>query len=237
MVAYQYFFVLVVMAATAGWFLWQQRQLAKVTVDIPVLLSNVTAGMRLQKVSDGSLGGYPYTLMISAPYEVPDSDVPIQFSGSPWGVGGSLTTNSTISPLRLGTGQIIMTLTLPVKTSVHIVGMGIADTSVQSAFLRTVGSYNLESVELEGDFPDYFTLLCQKDKQMEVREVLDPTAMAFLVDFCKHQDWEILDNALYFCQSDAARKQDKTDQTSMTQDAQTFVEKILPVLQRMSMHS
>jgi hypothetical protein len=61
---------------------------------------------------------------------------------------------------------------------------------------------------------------------------LDPTRMAFLVDFCEKLNFELVENNLYFVQPET---NDQTvNNVSVVEAAEDFAEKILPTLQRMT---
>jgi hypothetical protein len=55
-----------------------------------------------------------------------------------------------------------------------------------------------ESLQLEGDFGDYFTLEVEKGQEVDVLEVITPDVMQTLVDYSQHEDIEIAANNLYF---------------------------------------
>jgi len=89
----------------------------------------------------------------------------------------------------------------------------------------------LENVSLEGDFPDYFHMLCSKDAQVTVREVFAPDVMAQFADFCRSYDFEIFHDTLYI--SRAKNATDADDQTSLTTDLTNFLTKNAEVLKRL----
>lgn len=61
----------------------------------------------------------------------------------------------------------------------------------------------MERVNLEGDFPNNFSLYALKGQGMEARYVLDPGAMSHVVDVCGSVSWELIDDELFFVTSDA----------------------------------
>lgn len=63
----------------------------------------------------------------------------------------------------------------------------------------------LEALQLEGDFNDYFTLQVEKGQEVNVLEVLTPDIMQTLVSYDRHEDIEIIGNNLYFIVSGDAR--------------------------------
>ena len=64
-------------------------------------------------------------------------------------------------------------------------------------------------------------LYCSPEKEVELRQLLDPANMARLVDFCKSYDLEIFYDTLYICQAEGAR--DAGDQTTMVKDLEDFI--------------
>ncbi len=89
----------------------------------------------------------------------------------------------------------LYTVELPFVASAHIVGLSRNDSF--PARLEVPDSA-LEEMELEGDYPNYFSLYVDRGEQSEGRYVLDPLAMQYTVDFCKQFNWEILDDTLFF---------------------------------------
>jgi|GEM_PF-3558594 len=84
---------------------------------------------------------------------------------------------------------------LPFYSSAHVLGL--------SKQQNSIGPINLEDsimepLDLEGDYPNYFTAYTEKTQQADSRYVMDPAAMVFTVDFCQQYDWEILNGDLYF---------------------------------------
>jgi uncharacterized protein YbaR (Trm112 family) len=62
----------------------------------------------------------------------------------------------------------------------------------------SIGKSLMEPVVLEGDFPNYFNLYSNNKQGFLARYVLDPKAMAFVVDFCNKHSWELINNELIF---------------------------------------
>jgi len=232
------FYVLVIGGAIA-WYWWNKRQLAKIVVDAPLLLALYTMGNTLTKMSDGALGEYHYDLMITEPIQIEMPENPTHYTGNAGLIGVAAADVAIYDHNVSNSGKIIMTMQLPVKSSVHIAGLGIPDDKTQALFNGQLSACNLEPAELEGDFPDYFKLYCNKGgHQIELREVLDPATMAFLVDFCSREDWELFEDMIYFSQNNVSKKQPETpDHTTVVEDAQLFINRALPVLQRMNKFS
>lgn len=213
---------------------WNRRQADKIVADSPLLLSLYTQGMKLENMSKGTLEGYKYSLMMTEPLQLAVPDGPIEYSGDGRNAVGQAVAMAAVSASSLSNaGKVILTLELPVTSPVHIASLGVADTKTRGIFDKHVASCNLVPASLEGDFPDYFSLFCGTNHQVEVREVLDPTTMAFLVDFCQREDWELFKNILYFASNNLNSSKKVNDSTTMVEDAEDFVKRALPVLQRM----
>jgi hypothetical protein len=130
--------------------------------------------------------------------------------------------------------RVMLLITLHHNTNLHLVAVGDKSDAGLSLTQKIKNKF-LEPVKLEGDFPDYFKLYCSTDKQIELRELLDPTAMALLVDFCQAYDLEIFNDTLYISQ--AANAKDKNDQTDLVTDTETFVQKYGHVLDGLGMNA
>jgi|GEM_PF-3137890 len=62
-----------------------------------------------------------------------------------------------------------------------------------------------ESLQLEGNFQDYFSLQIEKGQELNVLEIITPDVMQTIVDLSQTEDIEILGNELFFIQSGDAR--------------------------------
>lgn len=189
--------------------LWQwyiRNTPSKISSDESLIISMYAYGAMLMPVTKGVLGEYPYYLMVSQNQtELPGDEQPLLV------------------------GSVVMTLELPFASPAHIAGFGLQDQSFKQALGNSSVDNSLKKVELEGDFPDYFRIYCEPDKEIELREVLNPSTMAFLVDFCKRMQWEIVGKSLYFAQSS---KPTSPGSETVVGDATEFVQKILPEIQK-----
>ena len=224
--------------------------------DTSLIVTMYSSGVTLQKVSEGNLNNHPFVILmtskITLPAKVPQSDLD-SANDEPSDVdsiiddalgsnfdhqsydGMGMPMMDLRNPMSLvpagqvptPEGQVLMKVTLPVASTVHIVGFSTQDT----VFSRLLGNTSIDNIltkaSLEGDFPDYFKLYCDKDKEVELREVLDPTRMQFLVDFCTKMNWELIEDNLYFVQSALSKSQDNNTVVSA---AESFVNNILPTL-------
>lgn len=84
----------------------------------------------------------------------------------------------------------------------------------------------------KGDFLQYFKLYVDESDQTNLRQVLDPAIMAYLIDYCKEYDWELAGRQLVILQPDKLKA--NADGTGLIEDATTFATKILPSLLRMA---
>ncbi len=188
-------------------------QASKVIVQSSLIILLHVPGTGLTKVSEGTLGGYPYKMMIAA------------------SSGGKNTSPILVNEAKLG-GSVILALTLPFVNTVHLACLGIPGSIDVLAEARGVG---LQPAVLEGDFPDYFRMYCGTDQQIDLRTVIDPADMAFLVDYCKRENWEILGDTIYFSQNRNAPDDDPDiDNTTMVKDAEDFAKRVVPALKRMT---
>jgi len=147
-----------------------------------LVISMYTTGVGLAKVSDGTLLGMHYSLLITSETSHPD-ELPVGINPAP-------------------SGQIIMSLDLPSISNVHIAGFSLKNDTFRYLLGNTNISRVMSPIKLEGDFPDYFKLYCTKGRELELLELLDPASMAYLVDFCERLNFELVGNSLYFVQSE-----------------------------------
>lgn len=200
------------------------------TDDDSILLTVYTLGVDIQKVSDGHLEGLHYNLLLTT--DLPKYEKEVYVGG----VVGTIEKPVSAEPLpvdmrRAPAGKIILGLDLPTKSQVHILGFTANDQNLPKLLENTRLDNRMTKVQLEGDFPDFFKLYCTTGREIELREVLDPTRMAFLIDFCSTFNFELVGNNVYFVQSDI---EGQTANLPMIKAAEEFTQKVLPVLQRMS---
>ena len=223
--------------------------------DTSLIVTMYTSGVVFERVSDGMINNNSYTLSITTKkvYDSgsEDSDGDDVDSGIDDAISDNMhwetarglpeigirenPTSESMTPLGNALtpeGQVIMKVVLATSSPVHIVGFSTKDTVFNSLLSNTGIDDLLTKVQLEGDFPDYFKLYCDKEKDIELRQVLDPTRMQFLVDFCNKMNWELIDNALYFVQSGLANNDGNNN--TVVSSAESFVNAIIPTLYSMS---
>jgi hypothetical protein len=181
------------------------------TGDTSLIMTMYTLGVGIQSVSRGTVGTLPYNLLITT--DIPRISLPAGKSAAP-------------------SGQIIMNITLPWASQVHIAGISTSDNTVQQLLGNTSLDNRMTQVRLEGDFPEHFHLYCSPEKEIELLQVLDPARMAFLIDFCRYFIWELYGNNLYFVQPEKTQADDVP--MTMAEAAEKFAHEILPTLKRMS---
>ncbi len=125
------------------------------------------------------------------------------------------------------TQATIIRVELDFTTKAHLLSVPLGSAVNADAILA--GS-TMEPVDLEGDYNTVFALYAAPGQQETARYLLDPAAMAFTLDFCQSQCWEIIGAELYFLQ--LAGEQAEGDSTLMIEDVPRFVEEIKPVLAR-----
>lgn len=193
--------IVVILAGAVGGQYWRRHRSA----DIPgtsILLSYYSDGADMQPLAEGhTKGGLKYSAV--------------------------LINNSVVTGSGQSQNGFLYSVQLPFASSIHLLGIPKKSGAFQ---LDPAGSGLMEKVELEGDFDDYFSLFCESGMQAEARYVLDPKAMAFVVDFCQSNNWEIVGNELYFLQTDGMHE--SGDTTSTFEDIDTFVAQIRPAIAR-----
>lgn len=198
--------------------------------DTSIIMTMYSLGVKLETVSQGSLDNNPYTLLVTTPLDInlEASALSEEFMHTRK-IGSDLPAAAFHSP----SGKVIMRVTLPTASLVHFAGFSLEDEGFRTLLGSTGIDTFMASVSLEGDFPDYFRLYCSKGHEIELREVLDPTRMEFLVSFCKNLNWELFENTLYFSEAHSSTS-DNDNNVSTVQAAEEFAQKILPTLQNMS---
>lgn len=93
-------------------------------------------------------------------------------------------------------GKAILMVELPFRSRLHVLAIarGASLDELKPIFNQKV----MIPVSLEGDFPRYFNLYIDRGDNFQLRYILDPSDMAYLVDFCAKYHWEIVDNVIYF---------------------------------------
>lgn len=101
---------------------------------------------------------------------------------------------SDLNDMREGFVKGMYAITLPFESKVHIVGIPKTGTSRIS---RSDVSAGMSSIQLEGDYNNYFEIFSNGINESEVRYLLDPEAMAYSADYLHRSYWEIVDGTLY----------------------------------------
>jgi hypothetical protein len=114
----------------------------------------------------------------------------------------------------------------------HILSLTRARQQADLNLSQSISTGHLRPAELEGDFSQYFRLYVDESDQTNLRQVLDPAIMAYLIDYCKEYDWELTGRQLIILQPD--KIQTNSDGTGLIEDATIFATKILPSLLRMA---
>lgn len=207
-----FYFVLAAILFGVGTLFWRRFSIGQLLSRTPpapdavegaAILAYYTAGHSLFNVKRGNLDGMKYSFMITGP-------------------GGRSTVRDNG---YVDESAVIYTLDLPFNTETHLVGLSKKFKIDRVQFEAFLLANSLVKITLEGDFPDYFDLYAKKDQDFQVRYVLDPEAMAFVVDYSRSHFWEINDAELYFVNPDP--NQDSTD---ILKESQRFVEQIKPAL-------
>ena len=137
----------------------------------------------------------------------------------------------TYNLLTNSSDRVMLLVTLNNDTGIHVVATG-SHSKSSLALSQSVQSKFLKSVELEGNYPQYFEVYCTPDKEIELLQIFDPSTMALLADFCRAYEFELFKDTLYISQSNDA--DDRADTTTMAKDAEDLLVKIGGTLSRLS---
>lgn len=108
------------------------------------------------------------------------------------------------------------------RTDLHILMSGRLSEYVADKTVETNG-YKLRSIELEGDFPNDFTVFTKEGMELELLQLLDPATMAYLADYCLSYDIEVKGSSI--CVARAANAIDESDKTDMMTDLRHLLSK------------
>ncbi len=167
------------------------------------IISYFTAGHGLINVNRGKLGDMSYALYATTP-EGPTAAKSLAY---------------------VEEDAAIYVLDLPFNTESHFIGLSKDHRLNRLQFENFLQANNMEKVVLEGDFPDHFDMYAAPGQQFQVRYVLDPEAMAYVVDYCRSHFWEINNAELYFVVTNA-----DAEGLSIVEQSQKFVTQIQPAL-------
>lgn len=167
----------------------------------------------LRSLNDGPL--------LSSSQLLENKDLLNVFKGQIRGYKYSLLTN------RLG--RVMLYVTLPRSTGIHVVGIG-SKSGFGSQLMKPRMKSNLTQLDLEGDFPNDFKMYCSPGKELELLRIFDPSDMAYFADFCRAYDFELFHDSIYISQAEGAR--DTKDSTTLVKDAEEFIERNEKLLQR-----
>lgn len=129
-----------------------------------------------------------------------------------------------------GNGRVLIFVQLHHNTFLHIVAVG-DKTGLSSRISRPRLKKSLTKLDLEGDYPSYFSMYCTPGKEQELLQLFDPADMAYFVDFCRAYDFELFHDTIYISQAQGAR--DPDDTTVLIHDIQAFLKRNYRLLQRL----
>jgi len=127
-------------------------------------------------------------------------------------------------------GRIIALVQLHHNTKLHMIAIG-DKSKLGWRFQNSQLSKRLAKVQLEGDFPKYFSMYCTPGRELELLHVFDPADMARFVDFCRSHDFELFNDTIYMSQ--AHDTHDENDTTTLIEDVETFVKRNKGLLHRL----
>lgn len=119
-------------------------------------------------------------------------------------------------------GRSTAFILLDKDTGIHLIAIG-GKSGIDSQLSKATLRRRLQKVDLEGDFPNFFTMYCSKGHEQELLELFDPGEMALFADFCQAYDFELYKDCIYVSKAGGAN--DPADETSMTSDLKVFLER------------
>lgn len=111
-------------------------------------------------------------------------------------------------------------LQLKGNTGLHISMIG-SKSEGQIKAVNNAKSSGLRKIHLEGDFPSYFMIFTKPDTEQETLQLLDPSTMSYIVDYCKSYHMEVNGSTVKIGRYLAAKDED--DKTSMLTDLRQLV--------------
>ncbi len=133
-----------------------------------------------------------------------------------------------------GNGRIMIFVALHKNTHLHIVAVG-DKTDIQSKLSSPQLKKHLTKIDLEGDFPSYFSMYSTPGREQELLELFNPADMAYFVDFCRAYDFELYHDSIYISQSQDAV--DPDDHTVLIKDVEAFLKHNHELLSRVESSS
>jgi Zn-finger nucleic acid-binding protein len=166
------------------------------------LLSFYTRGHDLTNLYSSERDGVSFRVFITHPHTKP--------------MGDSL----------MGHGAVIYAIDLDFNTEAHIIGLG-RSVKIDNMVLKSLlGPYQLEKVDLEGDFPNHFDLFAAPNQQSTTRYVFDPEAMQSVIKYCENHFWELVGDELYV----VASNKTKSAEGGIIKDSTDFIGQIRPAI-------
>lgn len=134
---------------------------------------------------------------------------------------GELGDGSYYNVLSVAARRVIYSVQLTFQTELHVLAIARKDDMDERRFMDNPA---MVRVDLEGDFPSYFHLYVTPGQEQRLRYILDPEAMVTVIDFCKTNSWELVDDELYIVVAEDSQ------QLVTLRAIQDFVSRVQPVL-------
>ena len=83
------------------------------------------------------------------------------------------------------------------NSKTHLLGVSTADALGNIDGRAMVSAYKFESVSLEGNFNNSFTMYCAPGQQIDARYIFGPDNMEIFIDYLKNYSWEMVGDKLY----------------------------------------
>lgn len=120
--------------------------------------------------------------------------------------------------------KLLYTVQLPFQTELHILALAHSSGMDEGLVGSALRSGVMTEVVLEGDFPNYFHLYTSPGQEARTRYILDPEAMGNVIDFCRTNSWELLNDELYVIMTPDSKK------VVTLSEIEAFIAQIRPVV-------
>ncbi len=186
-----------------------------VIIFVALLVILVSAGLRYSRTARNSFTRGRSSLLVH--YTQPGTGIHLMSLTE-----GVMDDGSYYNVLSAGDNMLYV-VQLPFQTKLHMLAVAQASGLFSGASL-VERSPDIRRVELEGDFIHYFQLYVSPQYEKQVRYILDPKAMAYVIDFCRSNTWELLNDELYIVVGRSS------EQSVTLQEIASFTSEIRPVV-------
>ncbi|MDB5182792.1 MAG: hypothetical protein JWO47_576 [Candidatus Saccharibacteria bacterium] len=166
-----------------------------------LLLAFYTRGNAIFRLVSGEQNGTSFKIFETAPDPYASSQL------------------STLTP-----GAVIYAIDLDFNTQAHIIGVGKTSPGDNIGVKQALHDFDMEKVDLEGDFSQYFDVFCALGQQVQTRYVLNPKGMQDFIKYIQNNCWEIVGDQMYV----VGQLLDALAGADIIEDSSVFIKSISP---------